>query len=185
MKENVLDVLVYLFQSFLVESENQSGRQAAQSDQPVTTDRDSMVMDLQEAGFSLVQINKAFDWMDGLAARQTTVTMPTHLHSMRYFSHEEMIRLDMECRGFLLYLEQVGILDPVSRELVIDRVMALESRSENRSESGADSQFGTDDFDAEDLKWVVLMVLFNQPGQEDAYVWMENLVFENFTGYVN
>ena len=55
----------------------------------------------------------------------------------------------------------------------------------NRSENLADNHFDFDDFDSEDLKWVVLMVLFNQPGQEDAYVWMENLVFENVTGYVN
>ncbi|MDN5850738.1 MAG: DUF494 domain-containing protein, partial [Nitrococcus sp.] len=33
--------------------------------------------------------------------------------------------------------------------------------------------------DLDTLKWVILMVLFNQPGQEKAYAWMENLVFEN------
>jgi Smg protein len=31
--------------------------------------------------------------------------------------------------------------------------------------------------DVEDLKWVLLMVLFNQPGQEEAVAWMENLMF--------
>ena len=54
------------------------------------------------------------------------------------------------------------MLDHHSRELVIDRIMAL----------------GTDEIDTDIVKWVVLMVLFNQPGQEAAYAWMEDYVFE-------
>jgi len=34
------------------------------------------------------------------------------------------------------------------------------------------------DIDIEQVKWVVLMVLFSQPGQENAYERMEDLVFE-------
>ena len=36
--------------------------------------------------------------------------------------------------------------------------------------------------DLEQLKWIILMVLFNQPGQEAAYAWMEDLVFEDTPG---
>ena len=36
-----------------------------------------------------------------------------------------------------------------------------------------------EDFDIEQMKWVVLMVLFNQPGEEAAYAWMEDMVFKN------
>jgi Smg protein len=71
--------------------------------------------------------------------------------------------LDLESRGFLMFLEQMGILTPSSRELVIDRVLALDAN----------------DVDIEQLKWVLLMVLFNEPGQEAAYAWMEDLVFDN------
>jgi Smg protein len=60
-------------------------------------------------------------------------------------------------------------LDPTTRELVIDRVMALE----------------TDDIDLDQLKWVVLMVLFNQPGHEAAFAWMEDLVFNEVRGYLH
>ncbi len=70
--------------------------------------------------------------------------------------------MDAECRGFLLFLEQVKVLDATTRELVVDRVMALESES----------------IDLEQLKWVVLMVLFNQPGQETMFSWMEDFVFD-------
>lgn len=53
--------------------------------------------------------------------------------------------------------------------MVIDRVMALES----------------EEIDLEQLKWVVLMVLFNQPGREAAYAWMEDLVFDEMPGIVH
>ena len=61
-----------------------------------------------------------------------------------------------------MFLEQVGVLDPVNRELVIDRLMAL----------------GDDDIDLDQVKWVVQMVLFNQPGKEAAFSLMEDLVFD-------
>jgi Smg protein len=76
-----------------------------------------------------------------------------------------MERLDTECRGFILFLEQMGVLSPASRELAIDRAMALEN----------------EDFDLDQLKWVILMVLFNQPGEEAASAWVEDLVFDNIT----
>ena len=47
------------------------------------------------------------------------------------------------------------------REVVIDRAMALDQ----------------DEVDLDDLKWVVLMVLFNQPGAEAAFAWMESQMF--------
>jgi Smg protein len=37
----------------------------------------------------------------------------------------------------------------------------------------------SEDFDLDQLKWVVLMVLFNQPGHEAAYTWVEDLVFDD------
>jgi len=85
------------------------------------------------------------------------------------FAEQEVSRLDVECRGFLMFLEQAGILTPASRELVIDRLMALDE----------------DEIDLDTLKWVVLMVLFSQPGQEEACAWMENLVFESAAQYLH
>jgi Smg protein len=29
------------------------------------------------------------------------------------------------------------------------------------------------------------MVLFNQPGQEEAYAWLEDLMFEDVEGYLH
>ncbi len=47
--------------------------------------------------------------------------------------------------GILLFLEQIQVLNLETREMVIERVLALD----------------TAEFDLEDLKWVILMVLFN------------------------
>ena len=88
---------------------------------------------------------------------------------IRVYVDSEIARLDTECRDFLMYLENIGILDAQRRELVLDRVLALE----------------TDEITLEDTKWVVLMVLFSQPGQETAYARMEDLVFDENPGLLH
>ena len=32
--------------------------------------------------------------------------------------------------------------------------------------------------DLDQMKWVAMMVLYNQPGRETSYLWLENLLFE-------
>ena len=44
---------------------------------------------------------------------------------------------------------------------------------------------GDDEIDLDQLKWVVLMVLFNQPGRESAYAWMEDMVIDHAEGRLN
>ena len=151
MKENVLDVLMYLFENYM---NSESGQES---------DQDSLRQELEDAGFHRGEIYKAFAWLEELAEQQgeKTPAMPVG-GSLRVFTEQEAKKLDLECRGFLLYLEQVGVLDGAMRELVIDRVMALES----------------EEIDLEQFKWIVLMGLFNQPGQEAAVAWMEDLMFE-------
>ena len=152
MKESVLDVLMYLFDHYFDDDEVD-----------VESDRESLKLDLIEAGFPEVEIYKAFAWLEGLATEQDmSPGNRRESSSMRIYSPEESARLDAECRGFLLFLEQVKVLDATTRELVLDRVMALESES----------------IDLEQLKWVVLMVLFNQPGQETTFSWMEDFVLD-------
>ena len=144
MKENVFDVLMYLFENYYMDDDN-----------PVAPDRDSVLQELTRAGFHSREI-------EGLAG-ETPPPATQAERSLRLFSDLEVSRLDTECRGFILFLEQMGVLTPASRELAIDRAMALEN----------------EDFDIEQLKWVILMVLFNQPGEEAAFAWVEDLVFEN------
>lgn len=160
MKENMLDVLMYLFENYM------------DDEVEINPDHETLKADLMEAGFHHTEVNKALAWLEGLAMlkQDPPQRVPTSgRQSIRLFSDYETGRLSVECRGFLLFLEQVGVLDQVNRELVIDRVMALE----------------TEETDLEQLKWVVLMVLFNQPGQEAALAWMEDLVFDEMAGYLH
>ena len=151
MKENILDVLLYLFQNFM------------DGDFEIEPNRDFLEDQLVEAGFQQYEIDKAFLWLDDLANREISDGSQHHDTSFRIYSDEELSNLDMECRGFLLYLENMGVLTADTRELVIERIMALDSL----------------DFDIDRLKWVVLMVLFNQPEDHMNYEWIENMVFDS------
>ncbi|HRF61524.1 MAG TPA: DUF494 domain-containing protein [Candidatus Competibacter sp.] len=156
MKENVLDVLMYLFQNYM------------DSDADTDPDRASIQTELLAVGFPSREIHQAFEWLDSLTDRQAA-PLPVNPSSHRIYVGPELTKLDVECRGFLLLLEQGGILGSETRELVIDRVMALEA----------------DDIGLHQLKWVVLMVLFNQPGQEEAYACLEDMVFDEIPGYLH
>ncbi len=68
-----------------------------------------------------------------------------------------------------MFLEQINVLTTETREMVIDRVMGLE----------------TSEFELEDLKWIILMVLFNVPGNENAYTLMEELLYTKEQGILH
>ena len=149
MKETILDVLLYLFENYFYD------------DPDAVRDRDSLQRGLIQAGFSPTEISKAFDWLDALANQRPTLANPRANGPVRVYVEAEIDRLDRECLGFLMFLEHNGVLDADQRELALDRAMALDQQ----------------EVDLDDLKWVVLMVLFNQPGAEAAFAWMENQIF--------
>ena len=155
MKESILDVLLYLFEHYFTNDAITASCDA------ITTQNVPLMGELSEAGFSNAEIRKAFDWLDALARQRPVTGQPRSNGPVRIFHEVEQDKLDIEARGFLLFLEQHGILDADHRELVLDRAMALDQ----------------DELDLDDLKWVVLMVLFNQPGSEAAYAWMETQMF--------
>jgi len=157
MKETVLDVLMYLFDSF-VDSE----------DEP-EPNRNEIRDELERAGFGDREIDRALEWLDGLNFTDTPLTVAANSASIRLYDTGELERFDSAARGYLLHLEQVGILPPPQRELVIDRLLALES----------------DEIDIEQIKWVVMMVLFSQRDNEQAYAQMEDLVFAEEPGWMH
>ena len=150
---------MYLFENFI------------HSESEIYVDHDELTEELVRAGFHHDEIYKALAWLEKLSELQETDIKPylvkasTNLQT-RIYTPEEESRLDVTSRGFLLFLEQINVLDASTREMVIDRVMEIESN----------------DFCLADLKWVVLMVLFNVPGKENAYAQMEDLLFEEPEG---
>lgn len=155
MKETVFDVLIYLFENYLYE------------DSDLIPDSDIIKSELLEAGFQQPEVNKAFDWFESLTQQKQIKS--TARPAFRVFSGEEAGRLDTNCRDLLLYLEHSEILTPTSRELVIDRAMALQD----------------EEISLDNLKWIVLMVLFSQPNEEIAFARMEDLVYENVPAYLH
>lgn len=154
MKETVLDVLMYLFDNYL------------DDETEVQPDREILRIELEAAGFDRAEVLKAFNWLEALASDPDTALQRDGRNAMRVFHPHEMLHISTESRGFLMYLEQTGILNSDQRELIIDRIMALDSG----------------EIDIDQVKWIILMVLFNQPGQELAYARMEELVFEDSAG---
>ncbi|MGD8591243.1 MAG: DUF494 domain-containing protein [Gammaproteobacteria bacterium] len=159
MKESLFEVLMYLFENYM------------DDDSPLYSDPEKLKAQLNDAGFRSTQINKAFNWLEDLAQGQEerVETITNHVNSVRLYSSSELKKLNAECRGFLLSLEQMEVIDPAIRELIIDRVMALEA----------------DEMDLDQLKWVVLMVMFNQPGFEAAYTWVESLVLDEMPANIH
>ena len=155
MKETVLDVLMYLFESY-VES----------PDEPEPS-RHELKRELGRAGFHDREIERALDWLDGL--NSTGAGSAPQNTACRVFDSVEQERLDSASRGYLLHLEQIGILHPAQREIVIDRLMALDN----------------EEIDIEQTKWVVMMVLFSQPGRQDAFAQMEDLVYADDSAWVH
>ncbi|MFZ8886419.1 MAG: DUF494 family protein [Steroidobacteraceae bacterium] len=152
MKESVLDILIHLFENYLGTEEGSE------------PSRDSLREELEHAGYPEHEVERALAWLDGLAEDPDRTLAESGSRPHRVFSSFEQVRFDTPVRGYLMHLESIGILTPVQREVVIDRLLALES----------------DDIDIEQVKWVVLMVLFCQPGQEQAFERMEDLVFEGY-----
>src|SRR5262245_5353875 len=149
MTGSVLDILIYVFDQYML------------AEQPDVPEREALAADLERAGFGRHNVERALDWLADLASERSRPDMASR--ALRVFSEQELEHISTACRGYLLQLENQGILTPLQREIVIDRLLALEG----------------DEVDIDRLKWLVLMVLSSQPGQEQACARMEDLVFED------
>jgi Smg protein len=153
MTNSVLDILIYVFDRYMLE------------DTCEVPERDDLARDLELMGFGSASVERALDWLADLAeVRLHSADEPRRgTPSVRLYSEGELARLSTESRGFLMHLERHGILSPLQREVVLDRLLALDS----------------EELDTEQIKWVVLMVLSSQPGQEQAFARMEDLVADS------
>jgi Smg protein len=158
MNGTVLDILLYVFDRYMFD------------EAPDVPEREALARQLASAGFGEANVERALDWLADLAGLRNHIQLsPTTIEgvtrptaALRLYSAQEIERLSAECRGMLLTLEAADILQPEQRELVIDRLLALD----------------VEDLTSEQVRWVTLMVLSSQPGQESACARMETLVFD-------
>jgi Smg protein len=182
MNGTVLDILIYVFDRYMFD------------EAPEVPEREALARDLESAGFGEANVERALDWLADLAGERHRPDLGSaegsaassaagsaassavgaaaggnapHIQSaaLRIYSPLELSRLSVDCRGLLLSLENADILKPGQRELVIDRLLALD----------------VEDLTLDQVRWVVLMVLSSQPGQEQACARMETLVFDSDT----
>ena len=153
MTGSVLDILIYVFDRYML------------VEMPAVPRREHLARDLERAGFAPTKVERALDWLTDLAfgqERSPTAPGAAPPQGVRVFTEGELMRLSTECRGLLLTLEHAQVLTVQQREIVIERMMALDA----------------DEPDTEQLKWVVLMVLSSQPGYESAVERLSGLMLE-------
>ncbi len=153
MKEDMLDVLIYLFENHMFD------------DDEVEPDQKALEWELSLAGFDQGMISQTFDWLENLALlcekNSPKLPVPNH-HVIRHYTEQECHHLCMDSRGLLLRLEQSGVLDPVAREMVINQLLTLDVET----------------IGLEHVKWVVLMVLSHYTNEEGVSDLMESLVLD-------
>jgi Smg protein len=128
------DILVYLFENC--------------QQHEVSDEKERVAKKLSAAGFEESDISEALTWLAGVARgpHRSFAPLPASGAAFRAYAPKELARLDANCRGLLIYFEQSGILNPQSRETVIDRALAATGEG----------------LTIEQLKLVVLMVLWKQ-----------------------
>ncbi len=147
-KQMMLEILAYLVEHFMGEDW-------------IASEDESMVFnELKQAGFELDEVQRAFKWIEGMKVVQLAHEQFYDLntrHSTRVLASHEAQKLGLEAQSYLRLLESRRVLDAVTRELVIDRLLAL---TENT-------------VDASHVKLVTLMVLFNQPKKKAELALLE------------
>jgi len=142
----MFEVLVYLFENYFEAN--------------IHPDQHTLAKELSAAGFEDADINGAFDWFDALEAMSQQANTASS-GVLRIYSEIETKKISSDSLGFLMFLEQAGVLNPAQRELVIDRAMALPEA-----------------ISLEETKWIVLMALWNQ-GKAGDYLFVEDALFSD------
>jgi Smg protein len=136
----MFDILVFLFENYF--------HAGAYPDQETLSKR------LSAAGFDSRDISQALSWLSGLEGLEQGASVLVGSHGFRYYTENELSALSAEGRGFLMFLETAGVINALQRELIIERVMALDEPPA----------------DLEQVKLIVLMVLWNQNEAVDTLV---------------
>ncbi|MHB1869414.1 MAG: Smg family protein [Steroidobacteraceae bacterium] len=147
----VLDVLIYVYDHYMM------------SDPAEVPARRQIFSALARKGFTLGEVAEAMEWLSVLAAGSegpVAAAPAASERAVRVFADGELWRLSDECRGFLTRLDRDGVLTPEQRELVIERTLALDVVEPT----------------LEQLKWVVLLALSVQPGEDAALARFEALM---------
>ena len=150
----MFDVLVYLYETYYRPD--------------ACPDSEALVKKLSAVGFEEEEISKALDWLTDLAEatnelsdqypQQTAFSFGT-----RIYVEQELDALGTAAVGFIQFLESAKVINPMQREIVIERALAA-----------SDEQISLDK-----LKVIVLMVLWSQGKEPDGLMFDELFLDED------
>lgn len=158
MNENVLDVLLYLYDHYVLFEVSEEPEIARQ--------------DLHEIGFHAEEIEHAIGWLRMTQMESNRPIQESGHYSLRIYTAQEQAILDVSCRNYIAWLERIGVLSANHREMVIDRVLAL-----------ADDHF--DDVAIEHIQWITMMILTAVDRQSLARARMDAVLQTEATGIVH
>lgn len=143
---------MYLFKNF------------ARSSTKLRFDQTHVLNELEQRGFNRLFVEEAIDWLNGFHQAREQLSGPLlTTDAIRHYAVEEREHIDPKGISFLHYLEQLHILDPITREVVIDRLMAFDIPMASIAK----------------IKWVVFIALSNQPNKEIALSLLQNMVLSD------
>jgi Smg protein len=152
--ESVLNVLMYLFMHHM------------RNNCDISKEQDTLFDELEHFGFEPNAIIQALSWLANLSVERRQPPAASKPDSFRVYSDYECEMINQDCRHYIYQLEHIGILDAVTRESVIHQIVDLRDEG----------------IDVSLVKWVSLLVLFNQPNAQEALAQMELLVLEQPVG---
>lgn len=144
----MFDVLVYLYETYY--------RPEA------CPDSDALVKKLSAVGFEEDEISQALGWLTDLAEATNDYAdhspqQTSFSTGIRIYAQRELDVLGTDAVGFLQFLESAKVIDPLQREIIIERALAV-----------SDTQVSLDKF-----KVIVLMVLWSQGKEPDVLIFGE------------
>ena len=109
----MFDVLTYLYETWF--------------DCESCPDPDTLQIKLRAAGFDAEDVGDALTWLGGLADGESSHLPEAFAERASFHSYApaEMRLLSPACRGYLSFLEERGIVDPIEREIIIARAQEL------------------------------------------------------------
>lgn len=151
MSRNIIELLIYLFEVYSI----------GESDLEQPQVLKDVYLELKREGFEEETIETGVQWLR-FVSQITASLKPQSADATRVFHSFEREKIDQECIDLIYFLEDSEVLNPQTRELLIDSLLHLNA----------------DNIDTDDLQWLALIILFYQPEQELAYATMQSLMFD-------
>lgn len=150
----MFDVLVYLYETYYRPD--------------ACPDSEALVKKLSAVGFEEEEIAKALGWLTALAETTNELSdsypqQTAFSFGIRIYATQEMDVLGTPAVGFIQFLESAKLINPIQREIVIERALAT----------------GESPISLEKLKVIVLMVLWSQGKEPDGLIFDELFLDED------